>query len=135
MAKFVTRLTIIIVSLYFLIAHVFACYFGIDILRNTYILLFELCVVCYTFLHGKYHCKYIRWTAASIFCCDSINHLDYYLNLFTVNELFVASIVILTLGLGTSAFSALHHFHKVTKLKQKREKLYGSNGIATNNNI
>lgn len=134
MAKFITRLTVIFVSLYFLVAHLCAYHFGIDILYNSYILLFELCVVCYTFLHGSYHCRYIRWTAGGIFICDSLNHLDYYLNLFTANELFAASLVILVLGLGTSVFSALHHFHKVTKLKQKRDKLYGSNGTTTNNN-
>lgn len=134
MAKFVTRLTVIIVSLYFLMAHILAFHFGIDILSNTYILLFELCVVCYTFLHGKYHCKYMKFTAISIFICDFVNHLDYYLNFLTVDELFYFSIVILALGVGTSTFKAVHHFYKVLDYKQKREKLYGSSGIATNNN-
>lgn len=124
MAKFVTRLTVILVSLYFLVAHFFAYYFGIDILYNSYILLFELCVVCYTFMHGAYHCKYMRWTAASIFVCDSTNHADYYLNLFTATELFYVSLVLLLLGLSATTFSALRHFYKVKQLKAIRNKLW-----------
>lgn len=131
MAKFATRLTIILVSIYFLIGLLLSYFCGIDIIYHSYILLFELCVVCYTFLNGKYHCRYIRWAALSIFSCDTINHLDFYLNFLEVDEHFYISIVILSLGLGTSTFMALHHFHKVGKIKRKREKLYGINNDGT----
>lgn len=127
MAKFATRLTIIFVSIYFLVGLILSYFCGIDIIYHSYILLFELCVVCYTFLNGKYHCRFIRWTAASLFLCDLINHLDFYLNFLEVDELFFISIVLLSVGLGTSTFMALNHFHKVSRIKRKRRKLYGIN--------
>ena len=122
MSKFLTRITILIVAIYFLASYFVAFFWGVDIFRYTYILLFELCVVCYTFLNGKYHCKYIRWTAASILVCDSLSHADYYFNFLSVNELFFSSIVVLSSGMMASTISAVRHFLRVNKAKQMRKK-------------
>ena len=118
MDRVLTRLTIVIVTIYFIASYIFA-QLGVDILTNSYVLLFELCVVSYTFCSGKFHCKYKRWTALSILIVDLLNHSDYYFNYIPVNVFNIVPIGILALGIGTSITLAIRHFYKVTKLRQK----------------
>ena len=122
MGKFFVRITIVLVTIYFLVSYILAQFWGVDILRNTYILLFETCVVIYTFSEGKYHCRYIKWVALSILFCDILVHIDYYFNIFTtpLHNLLPASI--LALGIGTSITLAFRHFYKVNKLRNKRNE-------------
>lgn len=120
MDRFLTRLTIILVSLYFLISYIIAQVTGIDILRYSYILLFESCVVAFTFCSGKYHCKYIRWTALSILICDLISHTDYYFDYIPVDMFNILLAAIMAMGLGTSATLSIRHFYLVSKLKKHR---------------
>lgn len=118
MDRVITRLSIVLITIYFIVSYVLA-QFGIDILTNSYVLLFELCVVSYTFCSGKFHCKYMRWTALSILIVDLLNHSDYYFNYIPVSIFNILPIGILALGLGTSITLAIRHFYKVAKLRQK----------------
>ena len=118
MDRVITRLSIVLITIYFIVSYVLA-QFGIDILTNSYVLLSELCVVSYTFCSGKFHCKYMRWTALSILIVDLLNHSDYYFNYIPVSIFNILPIGILALGLGTSITLAIHHFYKVAKLRQK----------------
>ena len=118
MDRVLTRLTIVIVTIYFIASYIFA-QLGVDILTNSYVLLFELCVVSYTFCSGKFHCKYMRWTALSILIVDLLNHSDYYFNYIPVNVFNIVPIGILALGIGTSITLAIRHFYKVMKLQSK----------------
>lgn len=122
MGKFIVRLTIISVGLYFMVAYAFAQFSGIDILYNTYTLLFELCVVIYAFSEGKYHCKFIKWSMLSIFLSDIISHLDYYFNFIDVNYYNYIIAFILFNGFGTSTVLAIRHFYKVIKLRKKKQR-------------
>lgn len=119
MDRFLTRLTIILVSLYFLISYIIAQVVGIDILRYSYILLFESCVVAFAFCSGRYHCKYIRWTALSILICDLISHTDYYFDYIPVDIFNILLASIMAIGLGTSAILSIRHFYLVSKLKKR----------------
>lgn len=118
MDRVITRLSIVLITIYFIVSYVLA-QFGIDILTNSYVLLFELCVVSYTFCSGKFHCKYMRWTALSILIVDLLNHSDYYFNYIPVSIFNILPIGIMALGLGTSITLAIRHFYKVAKLRQK----------------
>ena len=120
MDKFITRLTVILVSIYFLVAYIFAL-LGIDILTSSYVVLFELCAVSYTFCSGNYHCKYIRWTALSILIVEIINYTDYYFNYIPVSVYNMIPIFILALGMGTSLALAIKHFSRVNKIKRNRK--------------
>lgn len=119
MAKALLRLTIIGVALYFIICYLFAQLFGIDLLCNTYTLLFELIVllvVCDD--NSKYFCRFIKYTMASVFITDSISHLDYYFNFINVGVYNYLCSFILFAGFGTSCILAIRHFYKVKKLKR-----------------
>lgn len=122
MDKFITRLTIILVAAYFIISFVVAEVFAVDILRDSYILLFELCAVLYTFNSGKYHCKYIRWTGLSIFVCDTIAHLDYYFDFISVRWYNLILLSIVAIGVSTSLYKSINHFIKVSKWKRAKRQ-------------
>lgn len=122
MGKFLVRMTIIFTSVYFLIAFVYAQYYGIDILNDYHSVVFELCVVVYCYSEGKYHCRFLKYTALSILCVDLLSRLDNSLNFLTVSEHNLIPISILALGMGTSTTLAIRHFYKVLKLKNERRK-------------
>lgn len=118
MDKFLTRITVIITAVYFIVSYLLAQFAGVDIFRYSYILLFEACVVAYTFCSGKYHCQYIRWTALSLFLCDIISHTDYYFDYLTVAAYNIVPIIIMAVGVTISCALAIRHFYKVRKLKK-----------------
>ena len=120
MAKFLVRITIAFVAIYFIAAFLVSQLLGIDIMRNTYILLFELCVVVYTFSGGKYHCQYMKYTALSILLADTLTRFDYIFNFMSVTAHNLIPIGLLAIGIGTSITKAIMHFVRVVKLKRKR---------------
>ena len=120
MGKLVVRLTIVIVSVYFLLSYLFAQCCSIDILGDWYSLLFELCVVVYTFSEGAYHCKFIKFTALGILLSDFITQLNNSFSIFSVELHNLIPIAIMALGIGTSITLAFRHFYKVRKLKKQR---------------
>lgn len=118
MDKFLTRLTVISIAVYFIISYVVGQFLGVDILRSSYVILLEACVVAYTFSSGKYHCKFIRWTALSILISDLVSHSDYYFNYISVSWYNAIMISILASGLSCSAYLAIRHFARVRKVKR-----------------
>lgn len=120
MGKFLVRITVIIVAIYFVLQFIFAQFLGINIASNIYIPLFELCVVVYTFSEGKYHCKYMKYTALSILLADTLTRLDYIFDFMSVSAHNLIPIGILALGIGTSITKAIMHFVRVMKLKNKK---------------
>lgn len=117
MGKFLVRITIVTVTIYQIIAYLIAELLGVDILRGNHILLFELCVVVYTFSEGKYHCKYMKYTALSILLADTLTRLDYMFDFMSVTAHNLIPIGILAIGIGTSITKAFIHFYRVIKLK------------------
>ena len=121
MGRFLMRITGVFVALYLLIAYYFAQFHGIDILRNTYTLLFELCVLVSVFESGNYHCKYMRFTILGIFLCDCLSHIDYYFNVFTVSQYNLIPLAILVCCGATSITLAIRHFYRVIKLNRRKD--------------
>lgn len=119
MGKFLVRLTMVFVSLYFITSHIVAQCLGLDIVHDFYVLLFELCVVVYAYSEGQYHCKYIKHTALAILLSDTLTRLDNTCNFLSVNEHNLIPIVILAVGMSVSIISALHHFYRVIKLRKQ----------------
>lgn len=120
MGKFLVRITIIGVALYFMLAYYMAQFHRVDILYNSYTLMFELCVVAYSFSEGIYHCRFAKWTMLSIFTSDIISHLDYYYNFISVGIYNYLLSFILFAGFGTSCCLAIRHFYRVIKLNKRK---------------
>lgn len=121
MGKFCVRITAVIVAIYFVVSYYLAQFCGVDILKDFYILLFELCVLVSMFECGNYHCKYMKWTMLGIFICDSLSQIDYYYNIFSISAHNIIPLAILGVSLTTTLTLAIRHFYRVTKLKIKRK--------------
>lgn len=119
MGKFLVRVTIVFTSLYLLLSYLLAQLGGVDILKDGYSILFELCVVVYAYSEGQYHCKHIKHTALAILLSDTLTRLDNTYNFLSVNEHNLIPIVILAVGMSVSIISALHHFYRVIKLRKQ----------------
>ena len=117
MNKFLVRITITLVALYFVLMFLLAQFLSVNIATNIYVLLFELCVVVYTFSESKYHCKYMKYTALSILLADTLTRLDYMFDFMSVTAHNLIPIAILAVGIGTSVTKAFIHFYRVLKLK------------------
>lgn len=121
MGKFLVRITVILVATYFVFTHLVAQFYGVDIHYDTYILLFELIAVVYSFSEGRYHCRYLKYTMMGVFISELITRLDFFFDFLSVNEHNLIPIGVICLGLFISLTKALIHFHKVSKLKHKQK--------------
>lgn len=119
MGKFLVRITIALTAAYMIVAACIAQLAGIDILLPYYYTLFELCVVMYCFSEGKYHCKYMKYTALSVFASDIITHLDNAFDFLSVGGHNFVPIVIIFLGISASFTMAIRHFILVSRLNRR----------------
>lgn len=120
MGKFLVRITIVFTALYLVLSYVIAQFIGIDILTPYYNVLFELCVVIYAFSEGKYHCKYIKYTALAILFADILTYVDNYYDFLTVEAHNLIPIFIITTGILTGVILAIKHYINVIKIKKQR---------------
>lgn len=126
MGKFLVRITVIFVTIHFLVSFYVAQFYGIDILNDYHTCAFELCVVVYSFTEGKYHCRYLKFLALGIFLSDTLSRLDNSYNFLSVSEHNSICFCLIAISIGIALYKAIAHFMYVGKLKQKRKKLYGS---------
>lgn len=123
MGKFLVRTTILVVAIYFIVTFLIAQIQGIDVANNIYVLLLEAIVVVYCYSEGKYHCKYMKYTALSILISDTLTRLDYLYDFMSVSLHNLIPVTIICIGLGFSVAKALIHFYKVMLLKWKKTNL------------
>lgn len=118
MGKFLVRITVIVVAIFFIIDFLFAQFLCVDIHSDWYTTLFALVITVYSFSEGKYHCKFLKSTMLSIFLCDLLTRLDNTFDFLSITSHNLIPILLLVLGIGTSVALAIRHFYKVIKLKR-----------------
>lgn len=118
MGKFVVRVSIVLTAIYFVVSLLFAQLLGVDILMPYYIPLFELCVVIYAFSEGKYHCRYIKYTALSLLLADTLTQLDNAFDFLTIEAHNLIPVAMITTGIFVGVFLAIKHYIRVLKLKR-----------------
>lgn len=118
MGKFVVRVSILLTAIYFVVSLLFAQLLGVDILMPYYIPLFELCVVIYAFSEGKYHCRYIKYTALSLLLADTLTQLDNAFDFLTIEAHNLIPVAMITIGIFVGVFLAIKHYIRVLKLKR-----------------
>lgn len=121
MGKFIVRATLVFVSVYFILSNIVAQIFGLDIIHNSYVLLFELCVVIYAYSEGTYHCKYIKHTALAILLSDTLTRLDNTFNFLSISAHNIIPTIILALSVIIPLTNALYHFYKINHIRHKHE--------------
>jgi hypothetical protein len=119
MGKALVRISVILVSVYFMFTLWVAQTFGKDISSDWYATLFALIIVVYAYSEGVYHCRYLKYTAVSIFLCDLLTRLDNTFNFLSVDAHNLIPIWILGIGITTSCTLAIRHFIQVLKLKRE----------------
>lgn len=120
MGKFIVRATIVITALYLAMSYLIAQFAYVDILYSWYSILFELCVVVYSFSEGKYHCKYIKYTALAILVADVITRLDNSLDFLSVDMHNIIPIGIISTGVTVGVILSIKHYIYVLKIKSAR---------------
>ena len=118
MSKLFVRLTFVIIALYFVICHIAMMVWQINLWSHTYVILLELCVCLCLTAQGKYHCKFIRWTAYAVCLTDIIVSADNIFDFLSYTMSAVIPIVVLTLGLSTTLTLSIRHYIKVKRLKR-----------------
>lgn len=122
MGKLLVRLTVVIVSIYFVITYLVAQFMYIDISSDWYATLFALIIAVYAHSEGRYHCKYLKFTADSVFVSDLLTRLDNSFNFLFVTAHNLIPIGILALGVGTTITLSIRHFWKVLIIRNKKNK-------------
>lgn len=121
MGKGLVRIFVILVAIYFIVSYLVGQILGLNIFNSLYILLFELIVVVYCYSEGKYHCKFMKYTALAILISDTLTRLDYMFNFLSVTAHNIVPLTIMVIGLGTSLTKAFIHFNRVDKIKNGRK--------------
>jgi len=117
--KFLVRLTVIFTALYFTIVYALAWY-GIEFFNDAYIVLFELCVCSFISVQGKYHCKYIKYTAWNLSASDALSRIDYAYDIFSTDAVIILSTTFICLAWFIPLVLALRHYYKIRKLVRSR---------------
>ena len=122
MGKAVVRISVIAVSIYFVVAYLCAQHLRVDILNDYHSIPFEICVVAYAFSEGVYHCRYLKYTAITLPIVDLLTRLDNSYDFLSVAAHNLIPIGIIALGIATSLTLAIRHFIQVTRLRNERRK-------------
>lgn len=123
MSKLFIRLTVLFVAIYMVICHIAAVVWQINLWSHTYTVLFEICVCLCITAHGKYHCKFMRWTAYAITLNDALLSADEMFDFIPYSLIIVLPIIIITIGLLTTTTLAIRHYNRVRKLKRQWKHL------------
>ena len=119
MSRLFVRLTVLFVAIYMVICHIASVLWQINLWSHTYTVLFEICVCLCITAQGRYHCKFIRWTAYSITLNDALLSADELFDFIPYSLAIVFPFVIIAIGLITTISLAIAHYIRVKKLNRK----------------
>lgn len=81
-----------------------------------------LCVVMSS--QGKYHCKYMKYTAYGITTSDGITRADNVWDFIPCDYAIYIPAVIVGVGISATFLMSLRHFYKVKQLKRRKDELH-----------
>ena len=122
MAKLVVRLFVVFTAVYFVQTYIMA-WIGEECFSDAYIVFAEVAICIVMSSHGKYHCKYLKYTAYGLTASDCITRID---NAFDILSVEVSIILPLSLVMSSVTISfvlALRHYYRVLKLKSNKNDI------------
>lgn len=122
MDKLLVRLFVVFTTLYFLCTYTMA-WFGVECFSDAYIVMAELAICVVMSTQGKYHCKYMRFTAYGLTASDSVTRIDNAYDILSVDAAIVFPLSIVMCSLTISFVLALRHYYRVLKLKSKHHDI------------
>lgn len=122
MDKLLVRLFVVFTTLYFLCTYIMAWY-GVECFSDTYIVIAELVICVVMSSQGKYHCKYMKFTAYGLTASDSVTRIDNAYDILSVDAAIVLPLSLVMCSVTISFILALRHYYRVLKLKSKHHDI------------
>ena len=122
MDKLLVRLFVVFTTLYFLCTYTMAWY-GVECFSDAYIVMAELAICVVMSSQGKYHCKYMRFTAYGLTASDGVTRIDNAYDILSVDAAIVLPLSIIMCSISVSLVLALIHYYRVFKLKYKKNDI------------
>lgn len=122
MDKFAVRLFVVFTALYFVNTYIMA-WFGIECFSDAYIVFAEVAICIVMSSQGKYHCKYMKFTAYGLTASDSVTRIDNAYDILSVDAAIVLPLSIVMCSVTISFVLALRHYYRVLKLKSNKHEI------------
>lgn len=122
MDKLLVRLFVVFTALYFIYTYIMA-WFGVECFSDAYIVMAELAICVVMSSQGKYHCKYMKFTAYGLTASDSITRIDNAFDILSVDASIILPLSLVMCSITISFVLALRHYYRVLKLKSKHHDI------------
>ena len=122
MDKLLVRLFVVFTTLYFLCTYTMA-WLGVECFSDAYIVMAELSICVVMSSHGKYHCKYMKFTAYGLTASDSVTRIDNAYDILGVEASIILPLSLVMCSVTISFVLALRHYYRVLKLKSKHHDI------------
>ena len=122
MDKLFVRLFVLFTALYLIHTYIMA-WFGVECFSDAYIVMAELAICVVMSSQGKYHCKYMKFTAYGLTASDSVTRIDNALDILGVEASIILPLSLVMCSLTISFVLALRHYYRVLKLKYKKHEI------------
>ena len=122
MDKLFVRLFVVFTALYLIHTYIMA-WFGVECFSDAYIVIAELAICVVMSSQGKYHCKYMKFTAYGLTASDSVTRIDNAYDILSVDAAIVLPLSIIMCSISVSLVLALIHYYRVFKLKYKKNDI------------
>ena len=122
MDKLLVRLFVVFTALYFLCTYTMAWY-GVECFSDAYIVMAELAICVVMSTQGKYHCKYMKFTAYGLTASDSVTRIDNAYDILSVDAAIVLPFSLIMCSVTISFVLALRHYYMVLKIKFKKHEI------------
>ena len=122
MDKLLVRLFVVFTALYLIHTYIMA-WFGVECFSDAYIVMAELAICVVMSSQGKYHCKYMKFTAYGLTASDSVTRIDNAFEILGVEASIILPLSLVMCSLTISFVLALRHYYRVLKLKSKHHDI------------
>ena len=122
MDKLFVRLFVVFTALYLIHTYIMA-WFGVECFSDAYIVMAELSICVVMSSHGKYHCKYMKFTAYGLTASDSVTRIDNAYDILGVEASIILPLSLVMCSVTISFVLALRHYYRVLKIKYKQHEI------------
>ena len=122
MDKLFVRLFVVFTALYLIHTYIMA-WFGVECFSDAYIVMAELSICVVMSSQGKYHCKYMKFTAYGLTASDSVTRIDNAFDILGVEASIILPLSLVMCSVTISFVLALRHYYRVLKLKYNKHEI------------
>ena len=122
MAKLAVRLYVVFTALYFVQTYIMA-WLGEECFSDAYIVFAEVAICIVMSSQGKYHCKYLKYTAYGLTASDCITRFDNAFDILSVEASIILPLSLIMCSVAISFVLALRHYYRLLKLKHKKYEI------------